>query len=328
MPEIVRSRAFLLKLLAAFACIYFIWGSTFLAIRIAIEHLPPLLMCGVRLLLAGVMLLVWSGLRRLPWPRGAEWWNAAAVGLLLPGIGNACVTLGTTHVASGLIALLAATIPLWMALLGAFGPQATPLSPRTIAGLGFGLAGIALLVGPRTGLHAAGSTNGVAFVWSFLPLFGAFTWAWGSLWSRRIAMPRSPLVSTAIGMTAGGLAVLGLGAGFGEGARLDLAAVPPMGWACLLYLSVFGSVIAFTAYLWLLKVTTPTRVSTYAFVNPVVAMALGWAFAGEAVTARTLAAGAMVLTAVALIVTAPVTRSVPASGATVARPARAGAAGD
>lgn len=301
MVERLRERGILAKVLVAFACVYFIWGSTFLAIRIAIETLPPLLMCAARLLSAGLVLLAWARVTGAPWPKGAELRNAAAVGVLLPAIGNGAVTLGTTHVPSGLVALLVATIPLWMALLASFGRDAVRPSARAIAGLLLGFGGIALLLGPSLANAARAEFPAV---WALIPIAGSLSWSWGSLWSRRVRMPASPLASTGAGMLAGGVFLLAASAALGEFARFEPARVTWGSVAALAYLSAFGSVVGFSAYLYLLRYVPPSLVATYAFVNPIVAMALGWAFAGEALSGRSLTAGALVVVAVALITTA------------------------
>lgn len=301
MVESLRERGLLAKVLVAFAAIYFIWGSTFLAIRVAIDTIPPLLMCAVRLTSAGAIMLAWARLRGEAWPRGLEWRNAALVGLLLPGIGNSAVTLGETHVASGLVALLVASIPLWMALLASFGPAAVRPGPLALAGLLLGFGGIALLLGP--GL-SGGAHGAAAPLWALIPIAGSFSWAWGSLWSRRARMPRSPIVSTGIGLVAGGLVVTLASAVAGEWARFDVARVAWPSVAATAYLSVFGSVIGFSAYLYLLRTVSPATVSTYAFVNPIVAMALGAVFAGETLSGHALLAAALVIASVVLITSA------------------------
>ena len=304
--------------LVSFALIWFVWGSTFLAIHWAVADLPPLIMCGVRLLLAGAILLVWAAITRTPWPKGTEWRNAAIVGLLLPAAGNGAVTLGATHLPSGIVALLLATIPLWMALLLSVGPARAATAPRAMAGIVLGFAGIALLIGP--GLTNASHAE-ISPWWALVPVLGALSWAWGSLWSRRVRMPASPMVSTAVGMTAGGVALLVLATFAGEWPRLDVAHVGLGAWGSLVYLAVFGSVLAFSGYLYLLQHVAPEKVSTYAFINPVVAMALGWAFAGEALSARTLVAAAIVVIAVALITSAsaPSVRIAAATAGSAAR---------
>lgn len=307
-------------MLIAFACVYFIWGSTFLATRIAVATLPPLLMCATRLLSAGLALLVWARVTGASWPRGAELRNAAIVGVLLPAVGNGSVTLGVTHVPSGLVALLLATIPLWMALLAAFGRDAVRPPARSLVGLVLGFAGIALLLAPSLA-HAARTEFPAR--WALLPVAGAFSWAWGTLWARRVRLPRSPLASTGVGMLSGGVFLLAMSGSLGEFARFDPARVGWSSIAALGYLSVFGSVVAFSAYLYLLRHVPPARVATYAFVNPIVALALGWAFAGEALSNRSLTAALLVVTAVVLITTARTGERVPADAAkseTAARP--------
>jgi drug/metabolite transporter (DMT)-like permease len=306
----------------SFVCIWFIWGSTFLAIRYAIADIPPLLMCGLRLLIAGALLLAVAAATGAPWPRGVEWRNASLIGVLLPGIGNAAVTLGVAHVPSGLVALLVATIPLWMALLASLGRDAAPPGRQALFGLALGFVGIALLIGPGVaGDHDAP----IQPVWALVPVLGSLSWAWGSLWSRRAALPRSPLMSTAIGLAVAGLAMLLLSVGMGDLGRWSVAATRPPAWLALGYLAVFGSVIGFGAYLYLLRHVPPAIVATYAFVNPVVAMALGWAIGGESLTPRTLTAAAVVLAAVLTILTARPAARVAAARAGAAPGTGAGA---
>jgi drug/metabolite transporter (DMT)-like permease len=288
--------------LLAFASIWLVWGSTFLAIRVAIGGIPPVLMCGLRLLSAGAALLLWARLTGVAWPRGVEWRNAALVGVLLPGVGNVSVTLGVAHVPSGLVALLVSTIPLWMALLAAFGPEAAAPGRRALLGLVLGFAGIALLIGP--GL-LAGHDATLSPFWALVPVAGSLSWSWGSLWSRRARLPRSPMMSTGVGLVAAGVGTLLVALGLGDFHRWDAAATPQGAWLALAYLAAFGSVLGFSAYLYLLRHHPPAVVATYAFVNPIVAMFLGFVFGGESLTPRTLAAATVVLAAVLLITTAP-----------------------
>jgi len=316
--EALRERGILAKVLVAFAAIYLIWGSTFLGIRIAIESLPPMLMAAARLLAAGLLLVAWARVTGAAWPRGVELRNAALVGILLPAIGNGAVTLGTTHVPSGLVALMVATIPLWMALFASFGEGAVRPSGRGLAGLVLGFAGIALLLGPA--LADAAHADFPA-AWALIPIVGALSWSWGSLWSRRVRMPASPLATTGVGMLVGGVFLLLVSAGAGEFARFDPARVTWASAGALAYLAVFGSVIGFSAYLYLLRTVPPGTVATYAFVNPVVAMALGWVFAHEKLAPRTLGAAALVVAAVALITTAKPGRPVRAKAAAESAPA-------
>ena len=319
MPEPVPREGRLLVVLS-FLCIWFVWGSTFLTIRQVIVSIPPVLMCALRLLSAGLLLGAFGALRGALWPRGIEWRNAALLGLLLPGIGNLTVTLGVAHVPSGLVALLVSTIPLWMALLGSFGREAAPPGRQATLGLILGFVGIVLLLGPGIG---GGNVAPVNPLWALVPVLGSLSWAWGSLWSRRAAMPASGLMSTAIGLTAAGLSQLVFAAVAGDFGRWNVAATPWHVWAGFGYLIVFGSVFGFGSYMYLLRRVTPAVVATYAFVNPVVAMALGWALGGESLTPRTLAAAAVVLAAVVLITTArPATRGAGAAASVGAVPAR------
>ena len=312
MVERFRERRLLVRVLGAFLLIYLIWGSTFLAIRVAIASMPPLLMCAARLLSAGLIMLAWARARGEAWPRGVQWRDAALVGVLLPAIGNGSVTLGETHVASGLVALLLATIPLWMALLAAFGPRPVRPGPQVLLGLLLGFGGTALLIGP--GIAGAGRTP-TSPLWALIPVAGAFSWAWGSLWSRRATLPSSPIVSTGVGLVAGGALLAGLSAVAGEWARFEPSRVTAGSLAALAYLSVFGSVVGFSAYLYLLRTVSPALVSTYAFVNPIVAMTLGTLFAGEALTPRMLVAAACVLVSVALITASRARRAAAAPAA-------------
>ena len=288
--------------LLAFASIWFVWGSTFLAIRWAIAGIPPVLMCGLRLLSAGGALLLWARLTGVTWPRGIEWRNAALVGVLLPGVGNVSVTIGVAHVPSGLVALLVSTIPLWMALLSSFGPDAQPPGRQALLGLVLGFAGIALLIGP--GL-VGGHDAVLSPLWALVPVAGSLSWSWGSLWSRRARLPRSPLMSTGVGLVAAGLGSLLFALAQGDFHKWNAAATPASAWAALAYLAAFGSVLGFSAYLYLLRRHPPSLVATYAFVNPIVAMLLGTLVGGESLSPRTLAAAAVVLAAVLLITTAP-----------------------
>jgi drug/metabolite transporter (DMT)-like permease len=285
------------RVITAFAAIYIIWGSTYLAIRFAIETLPPFLMAGTRFLIAGAVLYPFA--RRLgPRPEKAHWVGAAIVGALLLLAGNGGVVWAEQRVASGLAALLVATVPLWTVLLDSLIRKKRPTG-RVIAGLFLGFLGLVLLVGPG---ELAGSRRidpiGVAVL-----VTASLCWATGSLMSRRVKLPRSPLLATAMEMLLGGGLLVFFGLVLGEGSRLHLDMVSPKSVLALLYLVVFGSLIGLTAYVWLLGVVAPARVSTYAFVNPVIAVVLGWAFAGEPLTARTLMAAAVIVGAVVLITT-------------------------
>ncbi|HEX2799634.1 MAG TPA: EamA family transporter [Thermoanaerobaculia bacterium] len=281
----------------ALLVIYVVWGSTYLAIRWGLETIPPFAMAGARYLVAGGVLLAWVKLRGAPRVTFRELGPAFLTGGLMLLCGNGGVVWAEQRIASGLAALLIAVEPLFIVLLQATLPQERRRpSARALVGVAFGVAGVILLVGPvrlggeRVDLAGAGAV-----------LFAAFAWALGSLLSRHLAPPASPLQATALQMLAGG-ALLGCASGAaGEWARFSPALVSGRSLAAVAYLVVFGSLLAFTAYIWLLRVASPALVSTYAFVNPIVAVFLGWLLASEEVGMRTLAAAAVIVAAVVLI---------------------------
>lgn len=303
-------RATRAKVIAAFAAVYLIWGSTYLAIRFAIESMPPFLMAAVRFVIAGGILYVWARSRGNPRPRKVEWRSALIIGGLLLWGGNGAVVWAEQHIDSGLAALLVATVPLWMVAIDAFRPGGKQPGWMVWAGVAGGLLGLVLLIGPAelAGAQRA-DLGGILAV-----LFGSLVWAAGSLYSRRAPLPDSPRLGTGMEMLAGGV-LLGLfslsvgevgplGTGGGLAADFDLAAVTWVSWLSLAYLIVFGAIVAFSAYVWLLRVVPAAKVATYAYVNPVVALILGWLLAGEDLNARTLIAAAVILGSVGLIVSA------------------------
>ena len=277
----------------ALATIYLVWGSTYLAIRVTDRTMPPLLMSSVRFLIAGVALYAFAARGRAR-PTLREWWAAAIVGAALLLVGNGGVAWVETRLESGLAALIVAIVPLWVALMDRafFGRR---LSAAAIAGLVIGFAGVALLV------HPGGGGN----VLAMLALVGTTAaWAGGSLYARGAALPESPLLSAAMQMLAASvfLGIAGLAKGETRGIHADSFSTKPV--IAFVYLVLVGSLIAFSAYAWLLKNVRISVVATYAFVNPVVAVALGTVFLNEAIGWSTLAAGAAIVVAVVLIVTA------------------------
>jgi drug/metabolite transporter (DMT)-like permease len=292
-----RDPAFRTKLVLAFAALYTIWGSTYLAIRVAIESLPGFLMAGARFLVAGAALYAYArlrgGARR---PTAAQWRATGVVGALLLLGGNGGVVWAEQRVPSGLASLIVAAVPLWMVLLDWARPGGRRPSLGVAAGLALGTAGLVVLVGPGvlTGHGAVDSAGALALVVS------GFSWAAGSVYAQRAALPDSPLLTTAMEMLVGGtLLVLAAAATGGMAVRTE--AVTLRSVLALLYLIVFGSLVGYTAYIWLLKVAPPAQVSTYAYVNPIVAVLLGWAVLAEPLTPRTWAAAAIIVAAVAII---------------------------
>jgi drug/metabolite transporter (DMT)-like permease len=284
------------RIWTALLIVYVVWGSTYLGIRIALETLPPFLMAGVRFLVAGALLFAWAvrrGDRVHDAPGRAQWIAATIVGVGLFVGGNGGVVLAEQRIPSGVAALLVATLSLWMALLAWLAHGERP-SGRALAGLPIGFAGTALLVGPV-------ETGGIDPVGAMLCLGASLSWAAASLYSRRAPLPARTAVSTAMQMIAGGACMLGVGVVKGELAHVDPATFSTASLAALAYLIVAGSLLAFSAYAWLLRAAPTPLVATYAYVNPVVAVALGWALAGEEVTPRMIVAGAIIVAAVALI---------------------------
>jgi len=314
----------MLGLVAAFAAIYLVWGSTYLAIRVAVETMPPLLMAGTRFVIAGALLYAWLRFRGAPRPTGVHWRSAAIVGALLLLGGNGLVVWAEQTVPSGIAALLVATVPVWMVVLHALSPDGVRPRWLQVVGLLLGLAGVGVLVYPDAlqaalfnagaGASAPGAAGGSHVVERVDPwgagalVLASLSWSIGSLYSRHAALPEAPLMATAMEMMCGGGLQLCVGGALGEFARLDVAQISAASAAAFAYLIVFGSWIGFSAYVWLLGVTTPARVATYAYVNPVVAVLLGWLILAEPLTAMTLAAMALIVTAVVLITTAGVRR--------------------
>ena len=283
------------EILLAFAAVYVIWGSTYLAIRFAIETLPPFLMVGSRFLVAGLAMYLWLRARGAEAPQAVHWKSAAIKGLLMPVLGTGVVVWAEEKVPSGVASLLVAIEPLWIVLLLWWRPGGARPNTWVIGGLLLGLAGLYLLVDP-----GGGTRQGNLFIEAVL-LFAALSWAIGSLYSKRAPEPEVKFLGTGMEMIAAGVILIAGGLITGEANHFSIAAISAKSWLSLIYLILFGSIIAYTAYLWLLSTVSPTLVSTYAFVNPVVAVFLGWAFAREPLNARMIVAAAIIVSAVALI---------------------------
>lgn len=286
------------RMIAAFLAIYIIWGSTYLAIQVGIETLPPFGMAATRFLIAGAILYVWARLRGAPNPTRRQWAAATLVGAALLLGGNGLVTIAEQSVPSGLAALLIATEPLWIVIMDWLRPGGRRPTAGVAVGLALGFGGLVILFSPGEALGAGVDMFGAALL-----VAASCSWAAGSLYGRGAPLPRDPLLNTALPMLMGGLLLAGASLATGEpaGFRPELVSLPSLlAW---LYLIVFGSLVAFTAYSWLIRNAPASRVSTYAYVNPVIAVGLGWALAGEQITLRTLLAAAIIIAAVILIVT-------------------------
>ena len=297
-PAAQPSRA---ALLTAFAAVYLIWGSTYLVMKFAVVTMPPLLMAGTRYGLAGGLLYGFMRLRGVARPTWAGWGQALIIGVCLLGFGNGGTTLGVLYLPSGTAALLVATVPMFLAVLG----WLSGLTPRPTGwvalGLAAGGAGLYLLAthgGPAAAVQRPGHAGlGMAFV-----LTAAFVWSVGSLYSKKHQPAPSPFLSGGMQMLCGGAVMLLAGLLRGEAAGFSLAQVTAKSWLAYAYLVSFGSIVAFTAYIWLLRVVEPALAGTYAFVNPVVALGLGWAFGGEKLSPQMLGGAALIVLAVGLVV--------------------------
>lgn len=286
------------KLLAAFLAVYVVWGSTYLFIKYTVESIPPLGMAGARFLLAGLILYAFGRLRGAEAPRAPHWRASAFVGVLLM-FSNAGVAWSETRIPSGVASLLVAMTPCWMVLFDWASTRERAPHPGVIAGLVLGVCGVAILIGPGRllgGTRIDGAGAGVV-------LAGTVAWAFGSLYARKAPRPASPHLLSGMQMICGGAALSVVAALTHQWDGFSLATLPAKAAWSFLWLLTFGSLIAFSAYMYLLTVSTPARVSTYAYVNPVVAVFLGWAFAGETLTSRTVIAAAVIVGAVVLIVT-------------------------
>ncbi len=279
----------------SFLSIYLIWGSTYLAIRFAVETIPPLYTAGLRHLMAGTILLAWCLAKRLR-PTWAQIRASIIIGFFFFLIGHGTLHWAEQRVPSGLASLLIASEPIWVFLLAALAARQWRLNATLFAGILLGFGGVGLLMG-RSALN---SGPGV-FIGSLAVLLGALSWSAGIIYSRRSHLSGHPLLLSALSLLAGSVQLLLVGTAVGEYRGFSFASVTLRSWLALGYLILFGSVVAFTAYNWLLEHYSPTLVATHTYVNPIVAVLLGWLFAGEAVTLNVLLSTAMVIGAVMLV---------------------------
>lgn len=288
-----------IKLIAAFAAVYVIWGSTYLFIHFALEDLPPFLLGGIRFLIAGGLLYAWARAQGEPAPDRKQLVACVITGGLFFLCGNGAVVWSQQRLASGLVALLVAIVPLWVVILDWIRPPHNQPRALVLIGVFIGLAGLVLLVG----LDALNRSGEIDLVAALVLAGGSFAWALGTLYAQRATLPKSPLLTAALQLSAGGALLALASSAAREPARMEWAELSLGPILSMLYLILLGSVLAFTAYGWLVRVAPAARVATYAYVNPVVAMFLGWLFADERLTTRTLIASAVILLGVALITT-------------------------
>jgi drug/metabolite transporter (DMT)-like permease len=296
------------KILLAFAIIYFVWGSTYLAIRVGVREVPPFLLAALRFIVAGVALYAWMRVRGTPSPNRQEWGGAFLLGALIFLIDYGCVFWAEQRVPSGIAAVVLATIPVFITLMEIIFLRTQRLTARLGLALLVGLCGVAVLVNRSFSLGEVPIDRRGA--WALLA--AAIAWSIATILTRRLTLPDSKPMSAAAQMLAGGVQLFVLAAVSGEFAGFHVQAVSWSAWIALLYLIVAGSIVAFTAYVWLLHHESPTKVGTYAYVNPVVAVAVGYLFGNESVGPRTFLGTLLVLVSVITIATTPKAEANPA----------------
>ena len=283
------------KLLLAFTAIYVIWGSTYLAIRYAVETIPPFFMMGMRALVAGIILYVWSRARGDEPARREHWKGLTIIAMTFFLVGHGILGWSELHIGSGLAALLVASEPLWMVSIESYVLRDARVGKLGVFGLILGFIGMLLLVVPGGGL----SVHGEEF-WAMVAIIvGTMIWSGGAIYARVAPLPKSPIRSASLELIIGGVMLILFSLSQNEGINFSSYSLfSILNWA---YLVVFGSIIAFTAYMWLLTVTSATRISTHTYVNPIIAVFLGWLIGGEQITGRMVVAAAVIVVSVYLV---------------------------
>jgi len=289
------------KILLAFAIIYFVWGSTFLAIRVGVLLVPPFLFAGMRFSTAGLALYLWMRVRGTPSPTRREWASVTLLAVLIFVLDYGLVFWAEQRVPSGIAAVMLATIPVFMALAEIVLLRTQKLTLRLAFALLIGMGGVAVLVSRSVGFgdRPIETSGAIALV------VAATGWSLASALTRKLVLPESKVMSSGAQMLAGGILLTVTAAALGEFRGFNVQAIPARAWFALVYLIIAGSIIAFTAYVWLIHHESPTRVGTYAYVNPVVAVAIGYFLGGEALGTRTLVGTLLVLVSVVVITTTP-----------------------
>ncbi|MBV9482543.1 MAG: EamA family transporter [Acidobacteria bacterium] len=289
------------KILLAFATIYFVWGSTFLAIRVGVLAVPPLLFAAIRFTIAGLVLYGWVRIRGTRSPSAREWLRVSLLGVLIFLVDYGCLFWAEQRVPSGIAAVVLATIPVFITLLDILVLGTHRLTIRLATALAVGVAGVAVLMNNRFSFGEAPIDRAGAAAL----LIASFSWSIATILTRKLQLPASKSMSAAAQMLVGGVALFAAAAGTGEIGNFHIAMVPVRAWLALFYLITAGSIVGFTAYLWLLHYESPTRVGTYAYINPVVAVGLGYFLGGETVGPRTLLGTLLVILSVIVITTMP-----------------------
>jgi drug/metabolite transporter (DMT)-like permease len=295
------------RLIVAFASIYLIWGSTYLAIRFAIETIPPFAMCSIRFLIGGLFMLVWAKMQGASFPSRTELRNAALIGLLMMVGGTGAVTWAEQTVPSGLTALVIGTVPLWIVFFDWLRPNGVRPSKLMVLGLAIGTIGVGILIAPG---HFAGADH-INPLGALVLVVACASWAWGSIYSRHAVLPKVQTMSVAMQLFAGGVAILLISITTGEWQSFAFSDATAKSVLSLGYLAILGT-LAFVAYIWLLKASTPAKAATYAYVNPIVAVVLGSTLGDEPFAFRTVISAVIIVAAVSLIITAKARLNKPA----------------
>jgi drug/metabolite transporter (DMT)-like permease len=287
-----------LRIWTALLAIYILWGSTYLAILYAVETIPPFIMAGTRFLAAGILIFLWRSMSGDSLPTVNQWRSTSIIGLLLLLGGNGLVSWAEQYVVSGIAALIIATVPLWMVLIETVRPGGDRLKRIGIVGLCMGFGGIFLLIAPW---EKNSGVMGTHLLGAGALLLAAFLWALGSIFARNADLPKSSLMTTAMEMLAGGVGLFIVGTLTGEWYMVNLSNITSRSWFGLVYLIIFGSIIGFSTYSWLLRVAPISLVSTYAYVNPLVAIMLGNIVEQELINARIIISALIIIGTVVLV---------------------------
>lgn len=287
-----------LPIVMALLVVYIFWGGTYLAMKVAIETLPPFTMAGIRFLLAGVLVYVWQRARGVEKPKAIHWKNTAIIGVIMLLGGNGSIVWAEQFVSSGIAAIVFATVPFWVALLSWLWQGGKRPNRMVFGGLALGIMGISFLVNNSVGEFSNTTSQWLGYL---ALVIASLFWAVGALYSRIAKVPSSPFMAAALQMIAGGSSCLLFGLTMGEWTQFDFSFVSIRSVIALGYLILFGSIIGFSAYIWLLKVADPILVTTNTYVNPVVAVMLGWILAGEQMTTNDVLAAAIIILSVIII---------------------------